>query len=280
MKFKKFLLVFFFAVSLMGCQNNTRAAYKNFNELTIHYINVGQGDSELIECRGKVLMIDAGPYANHKNIIKYLKNEGVSKIDYLVATHPHEDHIGSMPDVINNFKIENFYAPRVTDSTSYFLNLIKALKNNNLKINVAKAGIKFKLDNKVVCQFLSPSQNKYSDMNKYSAVIKVIYGNTKFLFMGDAEKANEEDMIKNNYDVSCDVLKVGHHGSSTSSSMDFLKLASPKLAVISCGRNNKYGLPNKTVLNSLEKLNINILRTDINGTIVLRSDGNSIQLIK
>ncbi|MDP4146078.1 MAG: ComEC/Rec2 family competence protein [Bacillota bacterium] len=275
-----FILILAIIVAITSsCKFNTTQASTNkhsSDNLVVHYIDVGQGDSELIQINNKNLLIDAGTTESQQKIVSYLKKAGVNKLDYVITTHPHEDHIGGMSKVINNFDVENFYAPKVTTNTKTFSDMIKALKNKNLKIISAKAGEKLNLGQHVQCDILAPNSTKYDNLNNYSVVVKISFGNTKFLFMGDAEQESEKEMLEAGYDLSCDVLKVGHHGSKTATSPSFLTEAHPKIAVISCGKGNDYGHPHKTTLDKLNKINCTIYRTDLSGDIVLFSDGNKI----
>ncbi|MFL0248564.1 ComEC/Rec2 family competence protein [Candidatus Clostridium stratigraminis] len=245
------------------------------DKLIVHYIDVGQADSILVQVNDKNLLIDAGSIDSKDKLVSYLKNQGVHKLDYVVATHPHEDHIGGMSTVIKKFTIGEFFAPKKLSNTDVFEKMITALKNT--KIRTAKAGVKINLGSNINCEMLAPNSSNYDDINNYSAVIKLTYKNNKFLFMGDAQKPSEEEIINSNADISSDVLKVGHHGSSTSSSKELLDKVSPKIAVISCGRGNQYGHPNKGTISELKNKRCSIYRTDIDGTVVLISDGNTIK---
>lgn len=238
---------------------------------------MGQADSILIQVNNKNLLIDAGNYEDGNKVVTYLKKQGVKKLDYIIATHPHEDHIGGMSFIIKKFDIGQFYAPKKTNTTKTFEQMVSALKNKNIKINQAKNGVSLNLGSNTRCEILAPNSNNYDNLNNYSAVIKLSYGSTNFLFMGDAEKISEREIIESGANISCDVIKVGHHGSSSSSSIEFLDLVSPKLAIISCGKNNDYGHPHKQTLDNLKQKNIIIYRTDLNGTIILQSDGNKIK---
>lgn len=249
---------------------------QNNNIIRISYIDVGQGDSELIQVNGKNLLIDAGTNESTNKVISYLDKQKVKKLDYVVATHPHEDHIGGMAAVIKKYDIGQFYAPKKLTNTKTFENMINALKSKNLKVNVARAGVEFDLGKDVKCEMLAPNNNNYEDLNNYSAVIKVTYKDSKFLFTGDAQKLSEKEILSENYDLSSDVLKVGHHGSTSSSSKAFLDKVTPKISIISCGKNNDYGHPHKETLNEFEKRKIQVYRTDVDGTILLISDGNKI----
>jgi competence protein ComEC len=244
------LITFISAAIFSGC--SPVATYtSNKDLLLVHYIDVGQADSILIQVNGKNMLIDAGNRGDGDKVVSYLKAHGVESLDYVVATHPHEDHIGGMSEVIKKIPIENFYAPRKTAATKTFEDMINALDGK--KITAAMAGVELNLGADAKAEFIAPNSEKYEDINNYSSALKLTYGSNKFLFMGDAEKLSEDEIIKNNIDLSADVLKVGHHGSSTSSSKDFLDKVSPKIAVISVGKGNDYGHPHKETLAEFKK---------------------------
>lgn len=270
-----------FISSFIGCANskttNINNGTNNENIMKVSYIDVGQGDSILIQVNGKNLLIDAGPNDSTDKLISYLNKQNIKKLDFIVATHPHEDHIGAMDTVIKKYNIGEFYAPKKMTTTKTFENMVNALKSKNIKINTAAAGVSLDLGKNVKCEMIAPNSTNYGDdLNNYSAVVKITYGNSKFLFTGDAEKVSEKEILNKNYDISCDVLKLGHHGSSSSSSKAFLDKASPKIAIISCGKNNDYGHPHKETLAEMKKRNIQVYRTDVDGTITLISDGKKI----
>lgn len=274
-----FLYIAIFLFTLIGCQASNALASKinpqYKDKLIVHYIDVGQADSILLQVNGKNLLIDSGTNEAKDKVVSYLKKQGVQKLDYVIATHPHEDHIGGMSTVIKSFKIGEFFAPKKMVTINAFENMINAL--NGKKIINAKAGIKLDLGENTNCEILAPNNDAYEDINNYSAVIKLTFKNNKFLFMGDAQQLSEEEIISSNADISCDVLKVGHHGSSTSSSKEFLDKCSPKIAVISCGRDNQFGHPHKKTISEFKNRNYIIYRTDIDGNIVLVSDGINIR---
>lgn len=266
------LLTMLFSIFLVSCNKSSETMNKS-NNMMVHYIDVGQGDSELIQIGDKNILIDAG--TSDKKALDYLKKINVTKLDYVIATHPHEDHIGSMDDVINYCSVGTFYAPKVTTTTKTYENMIDALKKKNLKITVPKVGEQINIDNATLT-FIAPNSTKYDDLNNYSIVVKVKYGNNSFLFTGDAEALSEGEILQKQLDIQADVLKVGHHGSSSSTSQDFLNKVNPKYAVISCGKDNDYGHPHKETLEKLKAKNIGIFRTDLNGTIIATSDGSKI----
>ncbi|MGH4052419.1 MAG: ComEC/Rec2 family competence protein [Clostridium sp.] len=260
----------------IGYNSITKTNLNLENNIVTHFIDVGQGDSILIQVNGKNVLIDSGTIDSRKKLIKYLKNNNVKKLDYVIATHPHDDHIGGMTSVINTFDIGMFYAPKTTATSESFENMIRALKNKNLNINVARPNISLDLGPNSSCIMLSPNNETYENENNYSCVIKISYKSSTYLFMGDAEELAEQQLIDNNYDLKAQVLKVGHHGSKTSTSQEFLDKVSPQISIISCGFYNTYGHPNKGTLQKLKKINSIIYRTDLNKDIILISDGTNI----
>lgn len=277
-KFISFLCAIIVILSLAGCKiHNNKSTFSSSNNFIVHYINVGQGDSILIQVNNKNMLIDSGPKENKKDLFDYLDSLNIKKIDYLIATHPHEDHIGNMAKIIKSYDIGAFYAPKIESSTKTFEQMIDALKSKDLKINIIKSNIQsIDLGENTIVSFFSPNKDNYDNLNNYSPVMKIQYGKNKFLFVGDAEKDVEDEVIKNKYNLKSDVLKVGHHGSSSSSSEEFIKAVNPSIGIISCGIDNKYNHPNESTLNILEKYNVKIYRTDKDGTIVLSSDGENI----
>lgn len=247
----------------------------NPNKINVNFIDVGQGDSILIQVNNKTLLIDSGPKSEKERLVKYLDTLNLQTIDYLIATHPHEDHIGNMAYIINKYKVGEFYAPKTTSNTSAFENMIESLSRKNLKINILKAGASsINLGNNTKVEVLAPNLTNYENLNNYSPIIKITYGKISFLFTGDAESALEEEVINKSYNLKSDILKVGHHGSSTSTSKEFLNKIDPSIAIISVGEDNTYSHPTKETLNTLS--NIKVYRTDINGTIIISSNGESI----
>lgn len=252
--------------------------------LVAEFLDVDQADSELIYLPdGKVMLIDAGNRGDGDEIVDYLKNKEVTKINYLIATHPHADHIGGMADVINAFEVEKIYAPRVaandTPTSKTYEEFLLAVKGKNLKITAATPDhnpVILADDYKI--HFFSPNNNDYDELNNYSITVKITYGIHSFLFMGDAENLSEDEMLKAGYDLDADVLKVGHHGSESSTGAKFLKAVSPSYAVISCGAGNKYNHPHKETLNALKS--VKVLRTDLDNTIIFIADGKTEQGIK
>ena len=244
--------------------------------MKVHYIDTGQGDSIYIKtAAGDDIVIDAGN-GNGSKTITYLRKQGVKDIEVLISTHPDADHMGGMNDVLHSYPVKSVYAPNVTHTTQVYKDFKKVVKAEGLQIKTVKKGTTIKLKG-VKATFLAPLKSySKSDLNNWSAVLKLTYGNRSFLFTGDAETKSEEDMINSKQNVLADVLKVGHHGAKTSTSDKFLKKVKPKHAVISVGKQNKYGHPDKTVLNRLKNNNVNVYRTDKQGSIVATTDGNKL----
>lgn len=258
--------------------NQNQNDYINTNNdlLKVHYLDVGQGDSIFIELpNNETMLIDAAESYQSENIINYLKNLNYQKIDYVIGTHPHTDHIGGLKNIINTFEIGKIYMPKVVSTTKTYESLLMAIKDKNLKINTAKAGTSIIDTDALKINILAPNNSIYTELNNYSVVTKITYGTTKFLFMGDAEKLSENEIKEN---VTADVIKIGHHGSNTSSSIDFIKKVNAKYGIISVGLNNKYNLPKEETITNWENSGTKIYLTSTNGTIRASSDGTNIKI--
>ena len=258
--------------------NQNQNDYINTNNdlLKVHYLDVGQGDSIFVEVpNNETMLIDAAESYQSENIINYLKNLNYQKIDYVIGTHPHTDHIGGLKDIINTFEIGKIFMPKVVSTTKTYESLLMAIKDKNLKINTAKAGTSIIDTDALKINILAPNSETYTELNNYSVVTKITYGTTKFLFMGDAEKLSENEIKEN---VTADVIKIGHHGSNTSSSIDFIKKVNAKYGIISVGLNNKYNLPKEETITNWENSGTKIYLTSTNGTIRASSDGTNIKI--
>lgn len=243
--------------------------------IEVHFIDVGQGDSVFIRQGDFSMLIDGGENSYGDLVVDYLRGEGIEKLDYVIGTHPHSDHIGGIDDVINSFDIGKVIMPKVTHTTKTFEDVILAIKNKELKITTPNVGDKYSLgDGEFI--ILGPSSDDYKNLNDYSIMLKLSYGDTSFLFTGDAEKVAEEELLSLDYDISVDVLHVGHHGSKTSSrGLDKIK---PKYGIIQVAEDNIYNLPNEMILDRLKDNNVEIYRNDIHGTVKVISDGTDISI--
>lgn len=245
------------------------------DDLLVDFIDVGQADSILIRNQDKVMLIDAGTNEAGEIVVQYLKKLGITKINYLIGTHPHEDHIGGLDDVIYEFEIEKIYMPKIETTTKTFEDVLDAIESKNLTVTAPSKNDEIELG-QAVGTFMTDSILDKDNLNLSSLVMRIEFGNTSFLFMGDAEEKNEESIIW----PKTDVLKVGHHGSNTSTSREFLEQVSPEYAVIMVGKDNTYHLPKQDIIHNLEAIGSEIFRTDENGTIRFISDGSELRIDK
>lgn len=243
--------------------------------LNVHFIDVGQGDSILVESAGHFMLIDAGENNQGETVVSYLKQAGVSSLDYVIGTHPHSDHIGGLDNVIRSFDTKTLFLPPVEHTTATFEDVLDAAEEKGLSITAPVPGDSFSLG-EASFTLLSPVKEYDDDLNDWSVGVRLSYGDNAFVMCGDAEEKAEQDIIKSGATLSADVLKAGHHGSNTATSDSFLKAVSPSVAVISCGKGNSYGHPHKETMEKLEKAGVNVLRTDELGTIIAHSDGTAI----
>lgn len=242
----------------------------------IRFIDVGQGDSALIQCDGSYMLIDGGDNKQSSRIYSILEQGEISKLDYIIATHPDADHIGGLSGALNYATVDICFCPVTEHDTKTFDNLVKYLNKQNKEIIVPKAGDIYKLGSATVT-ILAPIINS-SESNNNSIVTMIKYGNNSFVFTGDAEDVEEYSILSRGYDIKCDLLKVGHHGSRYSTSDYFLAACRPQYAVISVGKDNEYGHPTKEVLDKLTAIGTEIYRTDLQGDILVSSDGTDIQV--
>lgn len=256
--------------------NNSKFADVDLNneDFNVLFMYVGQADSTLIKYKNKTMLIDAGNNEDGKNIVKFLKDKGISKLDYIVGTHYDEDHIGGLDDIIENFDIGKFYLSNGGELGPNYYNLEKAAKKKNLAITIPKVGDKIDFGD-VDMEVMSASKFDGKNDNNASIVIQAKYGSRKYLFMGDLEKQEEAKRKWNEVDV----LKAGHHGSNTSSTQEFLNQVKPKYVFVSAGKNNKYRLPNAKAMERIEKTGAKIFRTDVNeSSFWLTSNGKDIDI--
>lgn len=265
-----------FLTALSGWENNNHGTSTMPSEqssgLTVHFLDVGQADAAILLCDGQAMMIDGGNAADSQLVYAYLTQTlGLSYLDVVIATHPHEDHIGGLSAALNACSVGKLYSPVTSWTTKVFSSMQKYAQQQGLSLTIPQKGEQFSLGEAVIT-FLSDGQG-FSDTNDMSLVLRVDYGETSFLFTGDAEWDAEHALLSDGVNLSCTVLKVGHHGSETSTCYAFLREIMPQYAVISVGKGNSYGHPAESTLSRLRDAGANILRTDESGTIICYSDG-------
>ena len=251
--------------------------FYNNDATTIHFIDVGQGQCVLICSDGHNMLIDGGEKEYSSKIVSYIENLDIDKLDYVIATHPHSDHIGGLSGVIEHFEVDEIIAPMIPDtlvptSNSYY-DFLNAVKKNGKGMSKAIAGEIYNLGDSQF-EIIAPLSEESDDLNNYSVVCVFKYGENTALFGGDASEYEENDILKSGADIDVDLLNVFHHGSSSSSGKEFLYNVSPEYCVIMCGADNSYGHPNKSTIERLEVYTDNIYRTDLQGTIICEMDGN------
>lgn len=289
-KSQKFVLsLVIFLVAIIGTFYQKKDEVKNINkreevvntinydyDLSVYFIDVGQADCILVKDNDEYALIDAGNNEDGMKLVNYFKSLNITDFKYVFGTHAHEDHIGGMDNIIDNFNIENFYMPNAITTTKTFEDVLDSLDRKKIKFQTPNVNDDFKLNN-ATFKVLHIGDNK-KDLNDTSVVLRLEYGNTSYLLMGDATSNVEKDLLNNNVNLKSDVLKVGHHGSNYSSTIDFLNKVKPEYAIIEVGKNNSYNHPRQETLDKLKGLNAKVYRTDLDGTIVATSDGNSIKI--
>ena len=269
------LLVLMLGAGLASCADPAAAVSHEPGRMEANFIDVGQGDSTLIICDGKTMLIDAGDDSQGTAIQNYLQKQGVKRLDYLVLTHPDSDHIGGAPVIITKFDIGQVFMSDYTKDNKTYEKLVKALEYKRLAYQTPEVGSEYALGAARV-RILGPA-GKYGNPNDASVALMIQNGDNRFLFTGDAQEDAEEDMAELSGDLSADVYHAGHHGSKTSTSEAFFERVRPSCAVISCAEGNSYGHPHAQTLNTFRMNGVKVYRTDEEGTIIAVSDGKEIR---
>lgn len=247
----------------------------------VHYIDVGQGDCSLIVCDGYTMLIDAGENGHETKVLDYLRLNNVEKLDYIIASHQHTDHIGGLPEVLDEIGTDNIIMPRLTKeqtpTNSTYKAFLTSVQNSGAKVIASEVGASYNLGS-ATFEILGPVSDDVEDINSMSVIVKLTYGENTFLFTGDAEKDEEREVIATGADLDCDVLKVGHHGSGTSSCTDWLDAVTPEICVIQVGADNDYGHPHENIVERLMNYADEIYRNDLCGDIVITSDGENLSV--
>ena len=241
--------------------------------LQVHFIDVGQALSVLVECDGQFMLYDGGNVDDGSLVVSYLQQQGVEELQYVFCSHAHEDHVGGLAAALAYFPAHHVYAPVTEADTKCFRDFVKYTQQQGLSVEVPAAGTVWQLGSATITQLGPVAQ--YSDTNDTSLVLRLDYGSTSFLLTGDMEADAERDLVNTGANLKADVLQVGHHGSSTSTSYIFLNSVLPEMGVISCGVNNKYGHPHEETLSILRDAGVDVYRTDLLGTITIGSDGQN-----
>lgn len=246
-------------------------------ELKVYFLDVGQGDSALITCEGEAMMIDGGGADMSAKIFSFLKKQGIERLKYVIASHPEADHVGGLAAALNCAEAERAFCSGTEAEESSFADFVKYLKEQDVELEVPSAGTELRLGSALV-RFIGPVKES-ADANNSSLIVKISYGDTSFLFMGDAGEPAENALLKAGADLTCNVVKIGHHGSQAASSEEFLRATGAEYAVISCAAANKYGHPADRTLKNIEDCGMELYRTDLNGDICFASDGEQITTV-
>lgn len=238
-------------------------------------MDVGQADAILIKQGTSAMLVDAGNNADAEFVVQYIKAQGVTKLNYVIGTHPHEDHIGGLDAVIKAFQIEKIIMPKAVATTKTYEDVLAAIQQKGLRITAPVPGTQYGLGS-ATFTVLAPNSAAYESLNNHSVVIRLAFGETSFLLTGDAEEVSEKEMLDKGFVLKSDVLKVSHHGSATSTTANFLGAVDPRCAVISVGTENSYGHPSSSVIKRLQDRGVLVYRTDENGTVIAVSDGAAI----
>ncbi len=244
------------------------------DDLEVHFIDVGQGDSTLLISKGETLLIDGGDREYSSKVVSYIENLGIKEIDYLVATHPHSDHINGLVGVINKFDVKNVIKNEESVDTRVYESFVKAYERKNINIIIPKVGDRFEFG-EAEFKIVGPTAYNF-DTNNNSIAVRVVHGNNSVIFTGDGEKLEESTLMYTGEEIKSNIYHVGHHGSRKASSQEFLNEVNPDYAIISLGKDNMYRHPHEEVLKRLKKMNIEILRTDNSGDIIMISDGKDV----
>ena len=247
-------------------------------ELTVHYIDVGQGDAILIKLPSSNILIDGGNRGT--TTLNYLRNQGVKTLDLVIGSHPHADHIGGLINVFESITVKEVIDPGVPYTTKTFEDYLLTIDRKNIKFTEGRAGMTRSLTDGATLKVLHPSSPSSNQVNDASVVTRLTFGEISFIFTGDAEQSSERQIINRGYDLKGTILKAGHHGSNTSTTQAFLNAVSPEVAIIMCGANNSYGHPHQETLKRLADAKVDVYRTDINGTIIVTTDGKTYSVNK
>ena len=268
---------------MTGCVSTPRVEGKEevFSEtqedasVTVHYFDMGQGNASLVESGGEYMLIDTGNYKDVNKLKALLEAEGVTKLNYMVATHPHADHIGSLATIIREYEIDHLLMPDVAVDTKTYQVAVDAAGKKNLAMIHPEVGSTYPLG-EVTFQVLAPGGSSYEEINDYSIALRLTCGTADFLWTGDAESLSEQEMLESGLTLEAEVYHAGHHGSYSSSTVEFLKAVDPEYVVISCGQDNEYGYPHEEVLERLQEMGSRVFVTALEGHLQVDCQGNEL----
>ena len=244
-------------------------------EMLVHFIDVGQGDAVLVQTAGGTVLIDGGDRHMGTRVADYLRHVGISEITYMIATHPHADHIGGLIEVLHQFPVNTLIMPPVAHTTITFERFLDAIEQSDATLREPVPGSTFSVGD-AVFTIIAPNSTGHNNLNDYSVSLRLVHGSLAFVFTGDAYTSSEQEMIAAGHRLSANVLHLGHHGSSTSSGQQFLDAVNPEIAVISVAADNSYGHPHNAVMSRLRVAGVRIYRTDQHGNVVISSDGTNL----
>lgn len=287
-----FMLLMFVIVVVAGCskqnvkpagQGGQKQTSSAGSPLTVKVLDIGQGDAILIRVAGQTVLVDSGDISTREKLVQYIKKEGITTIDKVIITHPHADHLGGMPGVLENFKVNQIYDSGQTTTTALYRQYLTLVKKKEIPFTVLTAGTEIVIADDIKLKVFAPEKPfiTESELNNNSIVTKLVYNNFSMLLTGDAEKESENRMVKTyGNELKSTILKVGHHGSNTSSSIEFLKIVAPEAAIISLGANNDYHHPHPSTMKKLTEAKMKVYRTDTDGTVTVNSDGKNYTITK
>lgn len=288
-KWQSFFLIWIMLLALIsaGCSTTAKQdraqGISNQQPLTIKVLDIGQGDAILIRTANEVVLVDTGDIPMRDKLVSYIKNEGITTIDKVIITHPHADHLGGMPGVLNNFTVKQIFDSGLTTTTSLYRQYLTTVQKKNIPFQTVTPGTQIDIGGGVALKVMAPEKPfiTNSELNNNSIILKLIYGKFSMLLPGDAEREEEGRVLKSyGAELKSTILKAGHHGSNTSSTPAFLKAVAPETVVISVGQNNDYHHPHPSTLRKYTDLKFKVYRTDTDGTVTITSDGQSYNIVK
>lgn len=268
---------------VMGIAKKPLVKTQVSGEATVHFIDVGQGDCELIVTEKYTLLIDCGEDSTVSEVIGYIHSLGITKLDYVIATHPHSDHMGGMYEILERFNVGRFIMPEIDEDyepvTVVYDKMLDVIEKKSINASYANAGEVIFLGEGASLEIIAPVRSDYDNLNNFSVAARLVFGNTSFLFTGDIEALAESDILQSGTNVDSDVIKVPHHGSTSSSSKEFLNAVSPEYAVIEVGLDNDFGHPKSEILRRYKSMECEVFTTAESGDIVFVTDGTEITVV-